>query len=149
MEKVTVPKLAKNETHVSEAVTEETAAVSIAPMGFTASLPIQETTSAVLEPKPKRATLEKQRMNYLAANARRVQILAEAKEIRVAAALEVKRQMKSIFEYELAVRLAHKYGFNPALTQATEGPVEPKEEVNAAPPALRYQVPARLSIRFV
>ncbi|KAJ1623466.1 hypothetical protein T492DRAFT_883565 [Pavlovales sp. CCMP2436] len=74
-------------------------------------------------------------MNYLAANKRRVQILAEAKEVRVAAALKAKRIKESIAEYELAVRLAHKYGFAAIPPpQASEAPVESKEAYAPTPP---------------
>ncbi|KAJ1629136.1 hypothetical protein T492DRAFT_841075 [Pavlovales sp. CCMP2436] len=137
-------------TLASENVIEEAATVTVAPMGVTPrSLPpVQEPTPAVPEPKAKRPVSEKQRMNYLAANKRRVQILAEAKE--------------SIAEYELAVRLAHKYGFAAVpLQQTMEAPVESKEAyaptpptpsappVQAAPSVLRYQTTTEKTIEKV
>ncbi|KAJ1615927.1 hypothetical protein T492DRAFT_851215 [Pavlovales sp. CCMP2436] len=126
MEKASSSSLTKNETLASDNVIEEDATVTV---GFTSSIPpVQEPPPAVLEPKAKRPVSEKQRMNYLAANKRRLQILAEAKEVRVAAALEAKRIKESSAEYELAVRLAKKYGFAAVPSQQTaEAPVEHKE----------------------
>ncbi|KAJ1617245.1 hypothetical protein T492DRAFT_1133956 [Pavlovales sp. CCMP2436] len=79
------------ETNNSEVVTEEppmvtvglpassSVAPSVAPSVST-EVPVVPVAPVVPVVKAKRATSEKQRMNYLAANARRVQILAEANQ---------------------------------------------------------------------
>ncbi|KAJ1639112.1 hypothetical protein T492DRAFT_833141 [Pavlovales sp. CCMP2436] len=130
----------------SPTVTEEETTVKIAPV----QTPIQESPDVVPVVKPKRIQSEKQKLNYLKANARRLEILAEAKATRVAAALEVKRNEDAITEYEMAIRLAAKYGFN---TQMNPPVHHPKEEETKQPeiPALRYQtqLPQKPPIRYV
>ncbi|KAJ1621509.1 hypothetical protein T492DRAFT_846982 [Pavlovales sp. CCMP2436] len=59
---------------------------------------------AVPVAKPKRVPSAAQRLNYLKANARRLEILADAKAIRLAAASELKANQDAINEYELALR---------------------------------------------
>ncbi|KAJ1629377.1 hypothetical protein T492DRAFT_840854 [Pavlovales sp. CCMP2436] len=116
-------------------VTEEASAVTIGAEADPPNPSIQEAAPA-FPVKLKRVVSKKRRKNYLAANARRVQIPAEAKEVRVAAALEVKHQKDAITEYKLAVRLAHQYGFALAPPQPPETPVVPvavKEEVDVPP----------------
>ncbi|KAJ1617040.1 hypothetical protein T492DRAFT_850392 [Pavlovales sp. CCMP2436] len=97
---------------------------------------VQEPVPSIPEPKAKRPVSEKQRMNYLAANKRRVQILSEAKVVRLAAAM-----------------LAHKYGFAAASPSPSvaEARVEPEEKAYAAPlpPPSKYKVPVRSSIRYL
>ncbi|KAJ1635751.1 hypothetical protein T492DRAFT_835780 [Pavlovales sp. CCMP2436] len=121
-------------------VTEEEPMVQIAPIKASPQTQTQTPTPPDLVPvvKPKRVHCEKQKLNYLKANARRLEILAEAKANRVAAALEVKINQDAINEYELALRLAAKYGFS---TQQTKPVPPPREEEvrQAEPPALRYQ----------
>ncbi|KAJ1631015.1 hypothetical protein T492DRAFT_1115904 [Pavlovales sp. CCMP2436] len=100
--------------------------------------------------KPKRVASAAQKLNYLKANARRLEILSDAKAHRVAAAAELKANQDAINEYELALRLATKYGFN---TQQPPKPTPaPIEEVRQPEqPQLRYQMqpPARPPIRYV
>ncbi|KAJ1639036.1 hypothetical protein T492DRAFT_833226 [Pavlovales sp. CCMP2436] len=90
--------------------------------------------------KAKRIPSEKQRLNYLAANKRRVQILADAKILRVAAASEKAREKAALDEYALAIKLSAKYGFNtnqapptPPVHQAPQAPQVPQ-----APQATTY-----------
>ncbi|KAJ1622622.1 hypothetical protein T492DRAFT_846156 [Pavlovales sp. CCMP2436] len=100
--------------------------------------------------KPKRVHSAAQKLNYLKANARRLEILADAKAIRLAAAAELKANQDAINEYELALRLATKYGFNTPQPKPVPPPRE--EEVRQQEPQQpRYQSqsPARLSIRYV
>ncbi|KAJ1637166.1 hypothetical protein T492DRAFT_1127148 [Pavlovales sp. CCMP2436] len=71
--------------------------------------------------KPKRIPSEKQKQNYLAANKMRVQILADAKALRMAAADEKAREKAALEEYALAIKLSAKYGFT-----ATPAPPVPQ-----------------------
>ncbi|KAJ1619603.1 hypothetical protein T492DRAFT_848432 [Pavlovales sp. CCMP2436] len=105
MEKIQIPQQSKT-------ITEEETEIKIAPVQTPVQAPVQEPFNVPPPVKLKRILSEKQKLNYLKANARRLEILADANAIRVAAALEVKRQSGAITEYELAVKLASKYGFN-------------------------------------
>ncbi|KAJ1619792.1 hypothetical protein T492DRAFT_848300 [Pavlovales sp. CCMP2436] len=136
-------------------VTNETASDSTAPVAVQSA--VQADVPAV---KVKRATSEKQRKNYLAANARREQILADAKVLRVAEANEKKREKDAFEEYATATRLALKYGFSVPTqpTQPTQPPTQsvavPVAPVRAAkvemvPPPLRYYERPPTTIRFV
>ncbi|KAJ1617965.1 hypothetical protein T492DRAFT_849683 [Pavlovales sp. CCMP2436] len=80
--------------------------------------------------KAKRIPSEKQRLNYLAANKRRVQILADAKTLRLAAASEKAREKAALDEYALAIKLSTKYGFN--TSQAPPAPQPPAPPVQQA-----------------
>ncbi|KAJ1623863.1 hypothetical protein T492DRAFT_845179 [Pavlovales sp. CCMP2436] len=75
------------ETNLPLPVTTSTA--STVSTASTATPPAAPTTAPV---KAKRIPSEKQRLNYLAANKRRVQIFADAKILRVAAASEKARE---------------------------------------------------------
>ncbi|KAJ1635615.1 hypothetical protein T492DRAFT_835919 [Pavlovales sp. CCMP2436] len=143
MEKIQIPTQAST-------VTEEETDVKISSV----QTPVQESTppDVVPEPvvKPKRIQFEKQKLNYLKANARRLEILADAKATRVAAALEIKRNDDAILEYEMAIRLAAKYGFNTqTIPQVTNRPKE--EEIKQAALPLRYQTqpPSRPPMQYV
>ncbi|KAJ1632004.1 hypothetical protein T492DRAFT_838768 [Pavlovales sp. CCMP2436] len=132
----------------SQQVTEEEPMVQLAHQD---SLATQNQTQPDVVPiaKPKRVHSAAQKLNYLKANARRLEILADAKAIRVAAAIELKANQDAINEYELALRLATKYGFS---TQQPKQAPPPSEEVRQPEqPQLRYQMqpPARPPIRYV
>ncbi|KAJ1625053.1 hypothetical protein T492DRAFT_844290 [Pavlovales sp. CCMP2436] len=174
-------------------VTEEEATVTIGdhhipiPVAPETNLPLPVTassasTSSTVPPtaplaapvKAKRIPSEKQRLNYLAPNKRRVQILADAKILRVAAASEKAREKAALEEYALAIKLSNKYGFNatgnnqaphptqptpptpaPQATQATQAPqasqattYEPVgATVTAEPDPVRYYEKPAISIR--
>ncbi|KAJ1630973.1 hypothetical protein T492DRAFT_839624 [Pavlovales sp. CCMP2436] len=149
-------------------VTNEVASVSVdplaAPLAAPPAVPLAQSDAPVAV-KTKRATSEKQRKNYLAANARRVQILADAKILRVAEAYEKKREKDAFEEYATATRLALKYGFtvpnqlyqhhqpNQPPTQSVAIPVAPVRaaeiEMALPPPPLRYYERPPTSIRYV
>ncbi|KAJ1636679.1 hypothetical protein T492DRAFT_835095 [Pavlovales sp. CCMP2436] len=128
------------------------------------------TSTATLPPTPdapaktKRIPSEKQRLNYLAANKRRVQILADAKAIRVAAAYEKAREKAAIEEYALAIKLSTKYGFNTSQASSVQSAPQPvaspvqqasnyesegASTVIAEPPPFRYYEKPAISIRYV
>ncbi|KAJ1637364.1 hypothetical protein T492DRAFT_1126455 [Pavlovales sp. CCMP2436] len=86
------------------------------PTASTTAMPAASSTAPSVQTdvpvvKAKRVMSEKQRNNYPAANARRVQILADAKILRVAEATEKAKEKAALAEYATAMRLAHKYGF--------------------------------------
>ncbi|KAJ1640859.1 hypothetical protein T492DRAFT_831850 [Pavlovales sp. CCMP2436] len=138
-------------TPQTSVVTEEIAEITIASMiPAPTQAPVQEPPVLAVQPpvlavqppvKVKRAVSEKQRLNYIKANARRLEILAEAKASRVAAASEVKRQQDAITEYELAVKLAAKYGFTPQPPPVYQNHTEesPAKLAKELPPPLRYR----------
>ncbi|KAJ1628640.1 hypothetical protein T492DRAFT_841403 [Pavlovales sp. CCMP2436] len=101
-----------------EKVTIEPTSVTTPPTSTATSSPTPDAPA-----KAKRIPSEKQRLNYLAANKRRVQILADAKAIRVADAYEKAREKAALDEYDLAIKLSAKYGFN--TSQAPPPPVPP------------------------
>ncbi|KAJ1640653.1 hypothetical protein T492DRAFT_831924 [Pavlovales sp. CCMP2436] len=112
--------------------------------------------------KPKRVLSEKQKLNYLAANARRVQILADAKKIRELEASEKERERAACQEYALALRLAGKYGFTipsqlsspSSLPQANQSsqPSQPLPQTYhnevVQQPAIQYYTPPARVIRY-
>ncbi|KAJ1632513.1 hypothetical protein T492DRAFT_838382 [Pavlovales sp. CCMP2436] len=112
----------------------------------TASSVASSSASPAAPVKAKRVPSEKQRLNYLAANARRIQILTDAKTIRVAEASEKAREKAALEEYALAMKLASKYGFVPGSNQTPQTsqmhqtphqqPTQP--EANPTQPPLRY-----------
>ncbi|KAJ1637923.1 hypothetical protein T492DRAFT_1140269 [Pavlovales sp. CCMP2436] len=129
----------------SQQITEEEPMVQIStPDTLVPQTPTPLTPQTIPIVKPKRVASAAQKLNYLKANARRLEILSDAKAHRVAAAAELKANQDAINEYELALRLATKYGFN---TQQPPKPTPaPIEEVRQPePPQLRYQMqpPAR------
>ncbi|KAJ1631352.1 hypothetical protein T492DRAFT_839271 [Pavlovales sp. CCMP2436] len=109
--------------------------------------------------KAKRIPPEKQKLNYLAANARRVQILADAKRIREAEASEKAREKAACEEFKLAIQLASKYGFVPGSNQIPQTPStsqshqlphqQPTQpEVDHIPPIQYYERPP-ITLRYV
>ncbi|KAJ1616244.1 hypothetical protein T492DRAFT_850958 [Pavlovales sp. CCMP2436] len=134
--------------------------------------------SAQQTTKPKRVLSEKQKLNYLAANARRVQILADAKKNRELEASEKERERAACQEYALALRLAGKYGFtvpsqlssSPSLQQANQSSQPPLQHLQQTypyhnevvqqqpqqqqlqqqqqPPAINYYTPPARVIRY-
>ncbi|KAJ1636201.1 hypothetical protein T492DRAFT_835425 [Pavlovales sp. CCMP2436] len=107
--------------------------------------------------KAKRVPSEKQKLNYLAANARRIHILADAKIIRVAEASEKAREKAALEEYALAIKLASKYGFVPDSNQSPQTPQTPQSphqqptqpEANPTQPPLRYYERPPIKVRYV
>ncbi|KAJ1625119.1 hypothetical protein T492DRAFT_844220 [Pavlovales sp. CCMP2436] len=134
-------------------ITEEETEVKIAPVQTPVQAPVQEPLDVPPPVKVKRTLSEKQKLNYLKANARRLEILADLKAIRVAAALELKRQSDAITVYELAVKLASKYGFNTNASAANRQEESKTEEPTQAPPPppLRYQMqpPSRPPMQYI
>ncbi|KAJ1638169.1 hypothetical protein T492DRAFT_833818 [Pavlovales sp. CCMP2436] len=142
-------------------VTEEPSTVSIAEHHI--PLTIEKVTiepTPVTTPPASTATPDAPppRLNYLAANERRVQILADAKAIRVAAADEKAREKAALDEYALAIKLSAKYGFTaatppvPSVPQAAP-PVQQAQEKEGSsivePPPFRYFEKPPISIRYV
>ncbi|KAJ1619685.1 hypothetical protein T492DRAFT_848364 [Pavlovales sp. CCMP2436] len=132
----------------SQQITEEEPMVQISTPDLL--VPQNPTPPNIPIAKPKRVASAAQKLNYLKANARRLEILSDAKAHRVAAAAELKANQDAINEYELALRLATKYGFNtqqpPKLAPAPIEEVRQPEQ-----PQLRYQMqpPARPPMRYV
>ncbi|KAJ1639105.1 hypothetical protein T492DRAFT_833133 [Pavlovales sp. CCMP2436] len=160
------PLIMMGKFQVTSPITEEEAKVTI--LSSLSSVPsivyAQETPELPAPPpvKTKRVLSDKQRQHVVKANARRVEILVEAKATRVAAALELKRQNDTVTEYELAVKLASKYGFStndqPTMTQPTQPTPsnlsnyteENRVEETPRQPPLRYQMsPPVKPIRYV
>ncbi|KAJ1641443.1 hypothetical protein T492DRAFT_831306 [Pavlovales sp. CCMP2436] len=107
--------------------------------------------------KVKRVASEKQRLNIAAANKRRVQILADAKAIRVAAAYEKAREKAALEEYALAIKLSAKYGFTASPSPPVPPSVPPVQQATifesegtsiAEPPPFRYFEKPAISIRY-
>ncbi|KAJ1629395.1 hypothetical protein T492DRAFT_840818 [Pavlovales sp. CCMP2436] len=136
MEKIQIPQQSNT---VTEEEAEESSTSNVAPAPVV---------------KAKRTLSDKQKLNYLKANARRLEILADAKATRVAAALEIKRQSDAITEYEMALKLATEYGFNTNTANALAAS-RPEEETSSVPPPplppLRYQMqpPSRPQMQHI
>ncbi|KAJ1640838.1 hypothetical protein T492DRAFT_831835 [Pavlovales sp. CCMP2436] len=108
--------------------------------------------------KAKRIPSEKQKLNYLAANKRRVQILSDAKALRMAAADEKAREKAALDEYALAIKLSAKYGFTATPASQVPQAVPPVQQAHETggsssvvvePPPFRYFEKPAISIRYV